>query len=78
MSGRWCFEPDPSSPATVCEGKLNALAESMREQARQQEDCSCSGSSTHNHCAGWPASRDLAVARQGARLTITERVCVKL
>jgi hypothetical protein len=37
MGGRWCCEPGPSSPATVCEGKLDALAESMSEQACQQE-----------------------------------------
>jgi hypothetical protein len=76
MSGRFCCEPGPSSSATVCEIKLNALVGSMREQACQQEYHSCSGGLTHNHSSGRPASRDLAVARQGAGLTITERVCV--
>ena len=31
-------------------------SESMKEQVRPKEYCSCSGGSTHAHCAGRPAS----------------------
>ncbi len=60
--------------------KVNALAEGMGEQVCQKEYRSCSRGLTHAHrdCADRPASRDLVVARQRARLVIAERVCLYL
>ena len=39
-------------------------SESMKERVYPREYRSCFGGSTHAHCAGRPASRDLAVACQ--------------
>ena len=61
----------------MCESTVNALAEGRGEQVCWEEDQSYSGGLTHAHCADPPASRDLVVARQGARLTIAERVSVR-